>query len=86
MQEDFELAALRVVAEIAARGDFDVGVHRMVVEPRQPLEEAQVLEVLAGVNRQRVRIDARGDIPALTSEAGYDFGLERLVVDVEEVE
>src|SRR5208282_2228838 len=86
VQKELELPGFGVVAEFAARGDFPAGNHRMVIEPGQALEEAELLQALACVDGQRVRVDARGDVPALAREARNHLGLERLVVNVKEVE
>src|SRR6266849_2292152 len=64
VQEDVELAAFLVEAVFAARADF-AGIDRMVVKAREPLEESEILQVLARVNEHRVGVDARRNVPSL---------------------
>ena len=70
---------------LAARGDLARG-DAMVVQARQALEEAEVVEALARIDEAGIRVDARGDIPALAGEARDDFVLQRVVVAQELVD
>src|SRR5208337_5015043 len=83
MQKDVELAALAIEAVLAASGDV-AGIDGMVIQARETLEEAEVLEILAGVNEHRVGINARRDVPSLAREARDDFILELIVVAEEQ--
>src|SRR5208337_2741131 len=83
MQKDVELAALAIEAVLAASGDV-AGIDGMVIQARETLEEAEVLEILAGVNEHRVGINARRDVPSLAREPRDDFILKLAVVAEEQ--
>ena len=66
-----------VVADLA-------GFDGMVIEAREPLEESEILQILARVDEQRVGIDARRDVPSLAREACDDFVFELIVIAEEQ--
>src|ERR1700724_1936434 len=70
---------------LAARGDL-AGSDTMVVQAREALEEAEIVEALARIDEAGIRIDARRGVPALAGKTRDDFNLQRVVVTEEFVD
>ena len=85
VQENGQPMLVFIERVLAARRDL-AGSDAMVVKARQALEEAEVVEALARIDEAGIRVDARGDIPALAGKPRDDFVLQCVVVAQEFVD